>query len=153
MYYCHWQVAMTKSLDLDSWTSIALTWTSWTSIALPWTSWTSITLPWTSSNDWRIVEGSPLHLWFALTLNKLQGQSFTYVGVDLRMPPFTHGQLYVALSRATDIANLSLLLLPNNTEHHISRGVAPVLDIIALIATVRLAWLHYRKNSRNRNLT
>ena len=66
-----------------------------------------------------------------MAINKLQGQSFGYVGVDLRIPPFTHGQLYVALSRVTDIANLSLLLLPNGTEHHTPRGVAPVLDRIS----------------------
>ena len=48
-------------------------------------------------------------------LSKSQGQSSTYVGVDLRIPLYTHGQLYVALSRVTDIANLSLLLPPNNT--------------------------------------
>src|SRR5271155_1036457 len=65
-----------------------------------------------------------------MAINKLQGQSFGYVGVDLRIPPFTHGQLYVALSRVTDIANLSLLL-PNGTEHHTPRGVAPVLDRIS----------------------
>ena len=56
----------------------------------------------------------PLRLCFAMTINKSQGQSFNYVGVDLRIPPFTHGQLYVALSRVTDIANLSLLLPPSN---------------------------------------
>jgi len=50
-----------------------------------------------------------------MVLNKLQGQSFSYVGVDLRIPPFTHGQPYVALSRVTYIANLSLLLPPNVT--------------------------------------
>jgi hypothetical protein len=52
----------------------------------------------------------PLRLCFAMTVNKSQGQSFNYVGVDLRTPPFTHGQLYVALSRVTNMANLSLLL-------------------------------------------
>jgi hypothetical protein len=57
----------------------------------------------------------PLRLCFAMTVNKSQGQSFNYVGVDLRTPPFTHGQLYVALSRVTDMANLSLLLPPNDT--------------------------------------
>ena len=51
----------------------------------------------------------------AVTLNKPQGQSFGYIGVDLRIPPFMRGQLYVALSRVTDIANLSLLLPPNDT--------------------------------------
>jgi hypothetical protein len=45
-----------------------------------------------------------------MTVNKSQGQSFDIIGVDLRTPVFTHGQLYVALSRVTDITDLSLLL-------------------------------------------
>jgi ATP-dependent DNA helicase PIF1 len=45
-----------------------------------------------------------------MTVNKSQGQSFNFVGVNLRIPVFTHGQLYVALSRVTDIRGLSLLL-------------------------------------------
>src|SRR4051812_11484131 len=49
----------------------------------------------------------PLRLCFAMTITKSQGQWFNYVGVDLRIPPFAHGQLYVALSRVTDMANLS----------------------------------------------
>ena len=52
----------------------------------------------------------PTRLCFAMTVNKSQGQSFNFVGVDLRIPVFTHGQLYVALSRVTDIRGLSLLL-------------------------------------------
>ena len=40
----------------------------------------------------------PVRLAFALTINKAQGQSVRHVGIDLREPVFTHGQLYVALS-------------------------------------------------------
>ena len=40
----------------------------------------------------------PVRLAFALSINKAQGQSVRYVGLDLRMPIFAHGQLYVALS-------------------------------------------------------
>ncbi|KAK6021322.1 hypothetical protein OSTOST_13005 [Ostertagia ostertagi] len=36
---------------------------------------------------------------FAMTINKSQGQSFNHVGVYLGTQVFTHGQLYVALSR------------------------------------------------------
>lgn len=43
----------------------------------------------------------PVRLAFAMTINKAQGQSVCYVGLDLRVPVFSHGQLYVALSRAT----------------------------------------------------
>jgi ATP-dependent DNA helicase PIF1 len=51
----------------------------------------------------------PIRLCFAMTINKSQGQSLKQVGVDLRVPAFSHGQLYVALSRVTDVAKLSIL--------------------------------------------
>jgi hypothetical protein len=51
-----------------------------------------------------------IQLCFAMTVNKSQGQSFNFIGVDLRIPVFTYRQLYVALSRVTDIGGLSLLL-------------------------------------------
>lgn len=53
----------------------------------------------------------PIRLCFAMTVNKPQGQSLDTVGVDLRIPAFTHGQLYVALSRVTDVSRLCVLLL------------------------------------------
>ena len=52
----------------------------------------------------------PLRLCFAITVNKSQGQSLDTVGLDLRIPAFAHGQLYVALSRVTDLRGLSVLL-------------------------------------------
>lgn len=45
-----------------------------------------------------------IRLCFAMTINKSQGQSLTQVGVDLRVPAFSHGQLYAALSRVTNVA-------------------------------------------------
>ena len=36
---------------------------------------------------------------FAITINKSQGQTFNFVGVDLSSNVFSHGQLYVACSR------------------------------------------------------
>jgi ATP-dependent exoDNAse (exonuclease V) alpha subunit len=52
----------------------------------------------------------PIRLAFALTINKAQGQSVKYVGLDLRSPVFSHGQLYVALSRATSEQRIKVLL-------------------------------------------
>ena len=43
----------------------------------------------------------PIHLAYAMTINKSQGQSVRNVGIDLRSSVFSHGQLYVALSRCT----------------------------------------------------
>lgn len=45
-----------------------------------------------------------IRLCFAMTINKSQGQLLTQVGVDLRVPAFSHGQLYAALSRVTNVA-------------------------------------------------
>lgn len=52
----------------------------------------------------------PVQLAFALTINKAQGQSVRYVGLDLRNPVFSHGQLYVGLSRVTAAHNLRILV-------------------------------------------
>lgn len=52
----------------------------------------------------------PVRLAFAMTINKAQGQSVRYVGLDLRVPVFSHGQLYVALSRATSRHRIKVLL-------------------------------------------
>ncbi len=38
-----------------------------------------------------------------------------YVGLDIRVPVFAHGQLYVALSRATSTQNVHVLL-PDDEE-------------------------------------
>ena len=40
------------------------------------------------------------------TINKAQGQTIDIVGVNPQRPVFTHGQLYVAMSRVTDPANI-----------------------------------------------
>lgn len=52
----------------------------------------------------------PIRTCFALTANKSQGQSFGgRIGLDLRDMCFSHGQLYVALSRTTHPSNVTVL--------------------------------------------
>jgi len=65
----------------------------------------------------------PVNLAFALTINKAQGQSVKKVGIDLRIPVFSHGQLYVALSRATNSRNISVLLPDANRDTRQTRNV------------------------------
>ncbi len=50
----------------------------------------------------------PVQLAFAMTINKAQGQTMGTVGIYLPEPVFTHGQLYMALSRATSVGNVSM---------------------------------------------
>jgi ATP-dependent exoDNAse (exonuclease V) alpha subunit len=45
-----------------------------------------------------------------MTIDKSQGQTLAKVGVYLRKPVFTHGQLYVAVSRVTNKSVLKLLI-------------------------------------------
>jgi hypothetical protein len=54
----------------------------------------------------------PLQLAFAMTINKAQGQTMKIVGIYLLEPVFTHGQLYVALSRATCVNDI-FVFCPN----------------------------------------
>jgi ATP-dependent exoDNAse (exonuclease V) alpha subunit len=51
----------------------------------------------------------PVCLAFAMTINKSQGQSVQNVGLDLRTSVFSHGQLYVALSRCTSASRIKVL--------------------------------------------
>ncbi|KAJ9553125.1 hypothetical protein OSB04_017170, partial [Centaurea solstitialis] len=53
----------------------------------------------------------PVSLCFAMTINKSQGQSLSKVGLFLRQPVFTHGQLYVVLSRVKSRECLKILII------------------------------------------
>ena len=44
-----------------------------------------------------------------MSINKSQGQSVKHVGLDLRNAVFTHGQLYVAISRVTSVWNIKAI--------------------------------------------
>ncbi|XP_074351717.1 uncharacterized protein LOC141690860 [Apium graveolens] len=52
----------------------------------------------------------PVQLCYAMTINKSQGQSFHKVGLYFPRSVFTHGQLYVAVSRVTSPSSLHILI-------------------------------------------
>jgi hypothetical protein len=59
-----------------------------------------------------------------MTINQSQGQSVEHVVVDLHMPPFAHGQLYVAFSCVT-VSNNIKVLLPSNSPTETLNVVYP----------------------------
>lgn len=65
----------------------------------------------------------PVHLAFAMTINKSQGQSVMHVGLDLRIPVFSHGQLYVALSRCTSANQVKVLLPPHSAAERTTTNI------------------------------
>ncbi|XP_046687531.1 ATP-dependent DNA helicase PIF1-like [Homalodisca vitripennis] len=68
----------------------------------------------------------PLMLAYCMTGHKSQGQTIEYVGVDLRTDCFTHGQLYVLLSRVRRPDDI-VVLVPDD---RIVEGVAYAKNIV-----------------------
>ncbi|GKB37152.1 ATP-dependent DNA helicase PIF1-like protein [Tanacetum coccineum] len=63
----------------------------------------------------------PVRLSFAMTINKAQGQTIPNVGVYLPESVFSHGQLYVALSRGISRTTTKVLVKPE--QEFDQRGV------------------------------
>ena len=51
----------------------------------------------------------PLRLAYSISINKSQGQEFERVGLDVTIPCFAHGHLYVSLSRIRDCKDFLLM--------------------------------------------
>ncbi|XP_033142724.1 uncharacterized protein LOC103861187 [Brassica rapa] len=58
----------------------------------------------------------PIRVCYAMTVNKSQGQTLSNVALYLPKPVFSHGQLYVALSRVTTPKGLKILDMSSNVE-------------------------------------
>lgn len=58
----------------------------------------------------------PLRLAFCMTVNKSQGQTFDRVGICLPNPVFSHGQLYVAFSRARNFDSVKVFVENTTTQ-------------------------------------
>ena len=58
----------------------------------------------------------PVRLAYSMTINKSQGQTFNKVGIYLGRPCFTHGQLYVAFSRAKTFKSVKIKVVPTSAQ-------------------------------------
>ena len=56
---------------------------------------------------------------FGMTINRSQGQTKKRVGVYLRAPVFTHGQLYVAMSRVGSSDNIEIYLPDGDSTRNV----------------------------------
>jgi ATP-dependent DNA helicase PIF1 len=68
----------------------------------------------------------PLQLAYAMSFHKSQGQTIDMVGIDLRTDCFTHGQLYVGLSRVRSPNDIRVLV----QEDRVHDGVAYTKNIV-----------------------
>lgn len=71
------------------------------------------------SNKWPFVlqrRQYPIRVCYAMTINKSQGQTLLAVGVYLKKPIFSHGQLYVAVSRVTTKQGLKIYIEDDEGE-------------------------------------
>ena len=64
----------------------------------------------------------PVTICFAMTINKSQGQSVTYVGLNMKAAVFTHGQFYVAISRVRSVNNIKVIW-DENQGHGVTKNV------------------------------
>ncbi|KAG5227547.1 ATP-dependent DNA helicase [Salix suchowensis] len=76
----------------------------------------------------------PLRPCYAMTINKSQGQSLKIVGVFLKEQVFTHGQLYVALSRVTSKKGLKIISCDNEGRPSTYAKNIVYKDIISALA-------------------
>ena len=58
----------------------------------------------------------PFRLAYSMTINKAQDQTFEKVGIYLPSPVFSHGQLYVAFSRARSLASVKVKVVENQQQ-------------------------------------
>ncbi|CAN0925189.1 ATP-dependent DNA helicase PIF1, partial [Linum grandiflorum] len=66
----------------------------------------------------------PIRLCYAMTINKSQGQTLDCVGLYLPKPVFSHGQLYVALSRVRSASGFHVLICgENSSKKYMTRNI------------------------------
>ncbi|GAA0167262.1 DNA helicase [Lithospermum erythrorhizon] len=80
-----------------------------------------------------------VRLCFAMTINKSQGQTLYYVGLYLKQPVFSHGHLYVGLSRAKTGTNVKILIIPPTCHDPVAQAMPNMkyfLDNLTLLGLI-----------------
>jgi hypothetical protein len=65
----------------------------------------------------------PIKLCYTMTVHKAQGQTFDHVGVDFSGKIFTHGLVYVAISRCTSMENLRIFITPEERKEYLLENI------------------------------
>ena len=82
----------------------------------------------------------PLRLAYAMTYNKCQSQTLMKVLLDITNPPFSHGQLYVPLSRVHDSTKIAIYLKHEQLSPSLdtTTGYMPMIDNIVYQEVLKL---------------
>lgn len=70
----------------------------------------------------------PVRLAFSMTINKVHGQTFEMVRIDLQKPVFSHGQLYVAMSRVRLFQGLKVKVTHDEIDSDTGNGSIRYLE-------------------------
>lgn len=71
----------------------------------------------------------PVRLAYCMTINKAQGQTFDHVGLYLPEPCFSHGQLYVAFSRARCFESVAVQI-KNTTLQYATDDQGTTMNVV-----------------------
>lgn len=82
----------------------------------------------------------PLRLAYAMTYNKCQSQTLMKVLLDITNPPFSHGQLYVPLSRVHDSTKIAIYLRRDQLSPSLdtTTGFMPMIENIVYQEVLKL---------------
>ena len=75
-----------------------------------------------------------------MTINKSQGQTLSHVGVYLPEAVFSHGQLYVALSRIGDPRKIKVFVQENNCNDNLFKDERMMTLNVVYVEALHSFW-------------